>query len=127
MLQRILASAAVLAFVALPAAAQAKHKAGASAKQISFTGHVIDMNCYTTKGAMGPAHKECAVACAKAGVPLAILAHDGTIYLPVSSKPGDPQNPRLLPFAEQNVKVTGRTRFAHGVHTIEIASITAAT
>ena len=41
--------------------------------------------------------------------------------------PGQAQNPRLLPFAEGRVKVTGTHRENHGLHTIEIKTITAAT
>ena len=125
MLKRILATTAVLAICALPLAAQ--QAAAAMANDMTLTGQVIDMNCYTTMGASGAGHKTCAVACAKAGVGLAILGSDGNIYFPVSSKPGDPQNSRLEPFAEGRVKVTGTHRMASGMHTIEIKTIAAAT
>ncbi|HUK22374.1 MAG TPA: hypothetical protein VLV45_12585 [Gemmatimonadales bacterium] len=92
-------------------------------KETTITGWVIDLNCRTTIGASGPTHAQCAQACAKAGVPLAILADDGTIYLPVSSKPGDPQNSRLSHFAETRVTVKGIHRYANGLHTIEITSV----
>jgi hypothetical protein len=48
------------------------------------------------------------------------------MYLPVSSKPGDPQNSKLIPFAESKVKVTGTHRFVGGLHTIEIKTVAAA-
>ncbi len=83
------------------------------------------MNCFTT-GVSGSAHKQCAQACAKAGVGLAILGRDGNIYIPVSSKAGDAQNSRLIAFAEATVKVKGIHRFANGLHTIEIKSVAAA-
>lgn len=125
MLKRILTSAAALALFALPLAAQAmQHDQG---NEMTLTGQVIDTYCNTTSGAMGPGHKACAEACAKSGEALAILASDGTIYLPVSSKPADPQNPRLMPFVEGKVKVTGTHRTNHGLHTIEIKTIEAAT
>ena len=125
MLKRILATTAVLAFCALPLAAQAHEKMAGD--ETTITGQVVDLNCNTTNGASGAAHKACAQACAKAGVPLGILASDGTIYLPVSSKPGDPQNSKLEPFAEGKVKVTGMHRMVSGLHTIEIKTIAAAT
>src|SRR6266571_1525786 len=74
-----------------------------------------------------PGLKACAQACAKAGVPLGLLSSDGTMYLPVSSKPGDPQNSKLAPFAESKVKVTGTHRLVSGLHTIEIKTVSAAT
>ena len=125
MLKRILAGSAVLACCALPLAAQG-HEATAG-NEMTITGQVVDLNCHTTNGASGAAHKACAQACAKAGVPLGILSSDGTIYVPVSSKPGDPQNSKLLQYAEGKVTVTGTHRFVNGLHTIEIKTVAAAT
>jgi hypothetical protein len=129
MLKRISAATALLALCALPLAAQQPQPkpAAAPGNEMTMTGQVIDLNCYTTMGASGAGHQACAKACAKAGVALAILGSDGTIYLPVSSKPADPQNARLEPFAEGKVKVTGTQRSSNGVHTIEIRTIEAAT
>ena len=130
MLKPILASAALLAICAVPLAAQQPKPAanpGNAGNDMTLTGQVIDVNCYTTMGASGAGHKQCADACAKAGVALAILSADGTIYMPVSSKPADPQNAKLAPFAEGQVKVTGVHRMSHGMHTIEIKTIAAAT
>ena len=124
-MKRILATTVVLALCALPLAAQG-HTATAG-NEMTISGQVIDLNCHTTNGASGAGHKACALACAKAGVPLGILASDGTIYVPVSSKPGDPQNAKLTSFTEGQVKVTGVHRMSHGMHTIEIKTIAAAT
>lgn len=125
MLKRILATTALLAICALPLSAQ--QAMAAPAPDVTITGQVIDLNCYTTMGASGAGHKTCAVACAKAGVALAILSSDGNLYMPVSAKPGDPQNSRLVPFAEGRVKVTGTHRMQSGMHTIQIKTIAAAT
>src|SRR2546430_17568847 len=95
MLKRTLASAALLALCALPLAAQQQKPAAAAGNDMTLTGQVIDVNCYTTMGASGAGHKQCAAACAKAGVALAILSADGTIYMPVSSKPADAQNAQI--------------------------------
>src|SRR6266487_276895 len=127
MLKPTLAAAALLALCTLPLAAQQQKPAANAGNDVTLTGQVIDVNCYTTMGASGAGHKQCAAGCAKAGVALAILSADGTIYMPVSSKPGDPQNARLEPFAEGQVKVTGVHRMSHGMHTIEIKTIAAAT
>lgn len=126
MLKRILSTTAALALFALPLAAQ-EAKPMAAGNEVTLTGQVIDVYCYTASGAMatGPGHKACAEACAKSGEALAILA-DGVIYMPISSKPADPQNPRLLPFAEGKVRVTGTHRMQSGLHTVEIKTIQAA-
>jgi len=123
MLNRILTSAAALVLFALPLSAQAAQPAG---DKVTLTGTVIDVNCYVTHQAQGAAHKACAVACANKGVGLAILTTDGTVYMPVSSKPADAQNSRLVQFAEGKVKVSGTHRLVSGLHTIEIESIEAA-
>jgi len=117
-------STAVLALFALPLAAQGH--AATAGNEMTITGQVVDLNCNTTNGASGAGHKACAQACAKAGVPLGILASDGTIYLPVSSKPGDPQNSKLEQYAEAKVKVSGTHRLVSGLHTIEIKTVAAA-
>jgi hypothetical protein len=127
MSNRIFAATALLALCALPLAAQEQKPAAAAGNEMTLTGEVIDVNCYTTMGASGPSHKQCAAACAKAGVALAILGSDGTLYMPVSSKPADPQNARLEQFVETRVKVTGMHRMKNGLHTIEIKTIAAAT
>ena len=127
MLKRILATTALLAICALPPTLAAQQAMAAPAPDVTITGQVVDLNCYTTMGASGASHKTCAVACAKAGVALAILSSDGTLYMPVSAKPGDPQNSRLAPFAEGSVKVTGTHRMSSGMHTIQIKTIAAAT
>lgn len=128
MLKRMLATTAVLALLALTPltlAAQAHEKTPGN--DMTITGQVVDLNCYTTNGASGAGHKACGEGCAKAGVPLGILSSDGTVYVPVSSKPGDPQNAKLSAFTEGKVTVTGTHRMSHGLHTIEIKTVAAAT
>ncbi len=127
MLKRMLGAMSALALVALPLAAQGSMGGKDMGNEVTLTGTVVDVNCYTANGATGAAHKACAEACAKAGVPLAILSSDGTLYMAVSAKPADPQNSKLLPFAEGKVKVTGTHRFKNGLHSIEIKTIEAAT
>ena len=120
MMKRILATTAVLACCALPLAAQGH--AMTAGDEMTITAQVVDLNCNTTNGASGAGHK----ACAKAGVPLGLLSSDGTLYVPVSSKPGDPQNSKLMPYVESKVKVTGTHRLVSGLHTIEIKTVSAA-
>ena len=128
MLKRMLATTAVFALLALiPLTLAAQAHEAAAGTEMTITGQVIDLNCYVTNGASGAGHKACASGCSKAGVPLGILSSDGTIYMPVSSKPGDPQNAKLSAFSEGNVKVTGIHRMSHGLHTIEIKTVAAAT
>jgi hypothetical protein len=78
-------------------------------KSVSVKGYVLDSACAFTKNLKKPISAECAVACAKAGSPLVILADDGTIYWPISdTTPSSGQNERLLPVAGKKVTASGK-------------------
>lgn len=119
MLKTVVATTTALALFSLPLAAQA-------GQDQTMTGTVVDVSCYSTMGASGASHKACAQTCAHAGSPLAIMV-SGVIYMPVSPKPNNPQNARLVDFAEGKVKVTGTVKEVSGLHTIVIKSVEAAT
>lgn len=94
------------------------------AANTTVTGWVIDSACAYTKGLNRPTSPRCAIACAKAGSPLVILADDGTIYLPIgNSMPATGQNRRLLPFAGKRVTVTGSEYTRSGSHALVIRNI----
>lgn len=42
-------------------------------KEASITGEILDLACYMTEDESGPAHKQCAIKCAKQGIPIGIL------------------------------------------------------
>ncbi len=96
----------VFLFSAL-AVAQDKRK-----QEIRVKGEVIDTKCYISGGmgnASGQEHKECALLCAKAGVPLGILEEKtGTVYFASKLKGMAGANEMLLPFVGEKVIVTGR-------------------
>ncbi|HXM39437.1 MAG TPA: hypothetical protein VN908_12360 [Gemmatimonadales bacterium] len=124
MLKAVFVTVAVLAVSAAPLASQKPDSP--AGESVTITGRVVDVSCFLALGRSGTEHKQCATACGRSGVPLAILGTDGTLYMPVSAKPADAQNPRLTPFAEAPVKVTGTHRMHAGMHTIEIKTIEAA-
>ncbi len=43
------------------------------ADKVTITGEVIDTYCYSTAGAKGEGHRSCGLACAKKGIPVALL------------------------------------------------------
>jgi len=98
----------------------------AASPDVTITGTVIDTYCNTTQGASGAAHKACATACAGKGVSLAILGSDGTIYLPSAPRPQTARTSGCCRSPRQG-QVTGVHRENHGLHTIEIRTIEAAT
>ncbi len=126
MLKRLVASMGVGALVALalPTTATAQMTDRPEGKEMTISGTVIDLSCKFAFNLTGAEHRMCAQVCADAGVPLAILGDDGTLYLPVSSgMPGSSQNTQLKPHAEHKVTVKGMVFEAGGAMAIQIASI----
>lgn len=94
-------------------------------KAISITGVVVDSGCYMSHGGKGDKHVACAVACAKNGVPLAIVDDAGKLYLPVATDHTN-QNKKLMEFVEKKVKVDGTLVEKGGISGIAIKSVAAA-
>ena len=93
----------------------------------TITGTVIDVSCKFGQGLAGKEHKMCSEICADKGLPLAVLGDDGTLYLATSpGMPGDGQNPKLKPYAEQKITVSGKVFAAAGASAIQIEKIVAA-
>ena len=73
------------------------HEAGMAGmeqgKEVTIKGELVDSLCYVAMAATGPGHKQCAMDCAKAGIPISIV-EDGTgkLYtvLPKEDKTGYP-------------------------------------
>lgn len=74
----------------------------------SWTGEVIDIACYSSKGAKGAGHMECGAACVKDGLPVGLLV-DGTTYLLIGDD-HKPMNAKLADHVSHTVTVTG-TKF----------------
>ena len=69
------------------------HAHGKGVQEVAIKGELVDSLCYVAMAAKGPGHKQCAMDCAKAGIPISIL-EDGTgkLYtvLPKEDKTGYP-------------------------------------
>ncbi len=96
-------------------------------KPATVKGYVLDSACAFVKNLKKPVSAECALACAKGGSPLVILADDGTIYWPISdSMPATGQNQRLMKFAGQRVTARGKVFERGGSRALVIEQIEAA-
>lgn len=86
------------------------------AKTESITGKIVDQTCYTKDMAnnAGVDHKmpadtkDCAVMCAKKGMPLALLTSDGKVYQ-IAGDLADNRNAKLIPHLSHTVTITGDT------------------
>jgi hypothetical protein len=96
-------------------------------KGVAVEGYVLDSACAFTKNLEKPISRECALACAKAGSQLVILADDGAIYWPIAdTTPATGQNARLLAFAGGRVTAKGKLYDRGGSHALVIEQIAAA-
>lgn len=75
----------------------------------SIEGQVVDVSCFLAQGLKGEAHRQCAEICANdLNIPLNILDDDGSLWQLVDDDmPGHDQNPTVVQYAEQRVRVTG--------------------
>jgi hypothetical protein len=88
--------------------------APAFAASETVKGQIVDQTCYTMdKSNTGVDHKmpkgdtkDCAIACAKAGRPLALLTSDGKVYEIKGGLAAD-KNAKLIAHVSHTVEVTG--------------------
>jgi len=88
--------------------------APAWAKTETVKGQIVDESCYKMdKANTGKDHKmphgdtkDCAVACAKQGQPLALLTSDGKVYEIAGGLAAD-KNAKLIPHISHTVEITG--------------------
>jgi len=106
-MRRTFAGIAIAAFVvALTAPAFAASE--------TVKGQVVDMGCYKAdKSNTGVDHKmpkgdtkDCALGCAKAGQPLALLTSDGKVYQIAGGLAAD-KNAKLIAHVSHTVEITG--------------------
>jgi len=90
---------------------------------VTVKGEVIDLWCYLEGGDKGADHKQCAVTCAKAGNPIALLSEKGDIYILVGIKDHDPAKDTLIDKMAENVTVEGTLVKKGGVQAIYVTSI----
>lgn len=88
--------------------------APAFAKEATVKGQIVDMSCYNMdKSNTGVDHKmpkgdtkDCAIGCAKAGKPMALLTSDGKVY-EIAGGLAAEKNAKLIAHISHTVEVTG--------------------
>ena len=95
-------------------------------RQVAVSGRIVGVACYLEHGSMGEKHLACATACARKGIPLAVLeSKTDTLYLPLASEHHKSANGELMPFVENAVTVTGTLVEKSGVKAIRIEKVEA--
>jgi hypothetical protein len=113
-------AAAFLAALAAPAFAATQ----------TITGQIIDQQCYMKDmtNNKGNDHKMpndtagCAAACAKKGMPMALLTSDGKVYT-IAGDLAANMNAKLIPHITHTVSITGDVTTAEGKNTITAAEL----
>jgi len=75
---------------------------------IRVEGEIVDMSCFTSRGARGEAHRECAARCLNSGQPAGIVIGDGELLTIVGS------GKAFSEYAAKTVKLEGKRNY----HTI---------
>src|SRR5580693_7162562 len=96
----------------------------------TITGQLIDQACYKMdKSNTGVDHKmpkgdtkDCAIACAKAGRPMALLTSDGKVYEIAGGLAAD-KNAKLIAHISHTVELTGDVTTADGKMSIAADSL----
>src|SRR5437773_11234842 len=90
---------------------------------VTVKGEAVDLWCYMEGGDRGPAKKDCATACAKAGNPIGVLDAKGNLYVAAGLKDHQPAQSMLLSRMSDQVTVTGTLVKKGGVQMIYIESV----
>ena len=113
------------------AAAMIAGPAFANGEEITVRGELIDTWCYFSgvmggpEATQGTAHHTCALWCSAGGIPVGLLAEDGTVYMILSIE-GDDQNASgqtQLELAAYDVTAAGRVFARDGLNYIVIEDI----
>src|ERR1700676_3608054 len=100
------------------------------ARTETVKGQIVDQNCYMkdTVNNKGVDHKmpadtkDCAIACAKKGQPMALLTSDGKMYT-IAGDLAAPNNAKLIPHLGHTVAITGDTMDMNGKTMITAADL----
>jgi hypothetical protein len=124
----LLAGCGIASLTAAPRPTQTTSMEGSRANRSKATieGLVRDIACpmQNLDGNATHLSMKCALACVKAGSPLAILTNNGDLYLPISDKmPDYDQRQKLMPFVGKYVRASGIVFERNGTHAIVITEI----
>ena len=109
-------------------------QAALAADTLTVTGEAIDTWCYFSgvmggpDAVVGSAHHTCALWCAAGGIPVGLLAEDGTVYMVLKIDRDDDHangGDRLLHIASHAITATGEHHVRDGVHYLIVDEVTA--
>ncbi len=107
--------------------------AASTAKPVEIKGEIIDTWCYLSgvmggpDAVIGTAHHTCALWCAAGGIPVGVLAEDGTIYMVLKLKGEDPlaQSDTVMEIQSNKITAKGMHYLRDGVNYIVVENVIA--
>jgi hypothetical protein len=104
--------------------------APAFAKEETVKGQIVDQTCFLKdKDAnagkdhkMAGDEKDCAVACAKKGAPMALLTSEGKVYQ-ITGDLAANMNEKIVPHVAHTVEITGDVTMKDGKNTIAASNL----
>jgi hypothetical protein len=96
----------------------------ADTSEKSVTGNLEDAYCYGTMGAKGAGHKQCAIKCASAGIPVTLI-EKGTdkSYILLPNKDASPIPASVTSRMEDEVTITGKEYSKNGTEYLVVESV----
>ncbi len=102
-------------------------------ERIQVTGEMIDTWCYFSgvmggpDAVVGSAHHTCALWCAAGGIPVGLLADDGTVYMILKLEGADPlaEADTLLTVASDRLTADGMHHVRDGVNYLIVRDVVA--
>lgn len=110
---------ALACLVGLAPAVAAPH-AGAQ-EAVTVSGEVVDLACYLSKGSKGKRHKQCAILCAKKGLPIGVLTDAGDVYLLIEDHDDPAPYEAAKELAGERATVSGKKFSKGGVQSVLVA------
>lgn len=97
----------------------------AAEKSVTVKGELVDTLCYASMGAKGESHAKCAIACAKAGIPVGLVEEGKTakMYILLSPKDGQALPASVTDHMGKVVSVTGHAYESGGNSFLTVDSV----
>lgn len=118
-------------YVALALAAPPLNAQSVEGTRIQVTGEIIDTWCYYSgvmggpDAVVGSAHYTCALWCSAGGIPVGLLAEDGTVYmvLKIEDDAGSAGGDTQLSLAAHTVEADGMLYERDGLNYLVVANV----
>lgn len=90
---------------------------------VKVKGEVVDLWCYLEGGDHGAEHKQCPIACAKAGNPIGLVTEKGDVYVMMGVKDHQPGREVLIDKMADTVTVEGTLVKKGGTQVIYVSAV----